>query len=42
MAEVWDAIVIGAGIIGSSTAYHLAKASQRTLLIEQVNYCCFK
>lgn len=32
---VYDAIVVGAGIEGSSTAYHLAKTGKRTLLLEQ-------
>lgn len=31
----WDAIVVGAGLVGSSVAYHLAKAGVRTLLVEQ-------
>ncbi|KAI8507460.1 hypothetical protein Bbelb_148400 [Branchiostoma belcheri] len=35
MAEVWDAVVVGAGIEGSATAFHLAKNGCRTLLIEQ-------
>jgi sarcosine oxidase subunit beta len=30
-----DAIVVGGGLIGCSTAYHLARAGVRTLLIEQ-------
>lgn len=34
--EVYDCIVIGAGIQGSSTAYHLAENKQKTLLLEQV------
>ncbi len=31
----YDAIVIGAGISGAATAYHLAKAGAKTLLIER-------
>jgi len=31
----FDAIVIGAGAMGSATAYYLAKAGQRVLLLEQ-------
>ncbi|KTF71581.1 hypothetical protein cypCar_00047398, partial [Cyprinus carpio] len=34
-SEVFDCIVIGAGIQGSCTAYHLAKNKQKTLLLEQ-------
>ncbi|XP_077995827.1 peroxisomal sarcosine oxidase-like isoform X1 [Glandiceps talaboti] len=34
-AVVWDAVVVGAGIEGSATAYQLAKNKQRTLLLEQ-------
>ncbi|GAB1296504.1 Peroxisomal sarcosine oxidase [Apodemus speciosus] len=33
--DLWDAIVIGAGIQGCFTAYHLAKHSKRVLLLEQ-------
>ncbi|GMR47253.1 hypothetical protein PMAYCL1PPCAC_17448, partial [Pristionchus mayeri] len=33
--QEFDAIVVGAGIIGSTTAYHLQKARKKTLLIEQ-------
>ena len=35
MAQRFDAIVIGAGGIGSAAAYYLAKAGQRVLLLEQ-------
>lgn len=35
MAKVYDVIVVGAGIEGSATAYHLAKQGQETLLLEQ-------
>ena len=29
MAETYDAVVIGAGVVGASTAFHLAKLSAR-------------
>jgi glycine/D-amino acid oxidase-like deaminating enzyme len=32
----FDCAVIGAGVIGSATAYHLARLGKRTVLIEQV------
>ncbi|XP_062588159.1 peroxisomal sarcosine oxidase-like isoform X1 [Saccostrea cucullata] len=32
---LYDAVVVGAGIEGSATAYNLAKNGQRTLLLEQ-------
>ena len=35
MATNYDAIVLGAGAMGSAAAYHLAKAGQRVLLLEQ-------
>ncbi|XP_051521891.1 peroxisomal sarcosine oxidase [Myxocyprinus asiaticus] len=35
MSEVYDCIVIGAGIQGSCTAYHLAKNKQKSVLLEQ-------
>lgn len=35
MAAPYDVIVVGAGIEGSATAYHLAKQGQKTLLLEQ-------
>jgi sarcosine oxidase len=34
-ASTYDAIVIGAGVMGSATAYHLAKDGRRVLLLEQ-------
>ena len=37
MNQVFDAIVIGAGVAGSSAAYHLAK-SRRVLLLEQFRF----
>jgi len=33
--DVFDVIIIGAGIVGSATAYTLAKSSNKTLLLEQ-------
>lgn len=35
MAEQFDVIVVGAGLMGSSAAYFAAKAGQRVLLLEQ-------
>ncbi|MGB3291778.1 MAG: N-methyl-L-tryptophan oxidase [Phormidesmis sp.] len=35
MAQHFDAIVIGAGGVGSAAAYYLTKAGQRVLLLEQ-------
>ncbi|KHN72875.1 Putative sarcosine oxidase, partial [Toxocara canis] len=35
----YDVIVVGSGIVGSCTAYHLAKYKKRTLLIEQFRLC---
>lgn len=35
MRNTYDAIVLGAGALGSAAAYHLAKAGQRVLLLEQ-------
>lgn len=36
-ADVYDCIVIGAGVQGSFTAYELAKRGRRTVLLEQVS-----
>ncbi|RLN44716.1 hypothetical protein BBO99_00003241 [Phytophthora kernoviae] len=33
--SVYDVVVIGAGLMGSSAAYHAAKAGKRVLLLEQ-------
>ena len=44
MAGVYDVVVIGAGIEGSSTAYQLAKRRKKVLLLDQVGtvvYCSF-
>jgi sarcosine oxidase len=35
MPNHYDAIVLGAGAMGSAAAYHLARAGQKTLLLEQ-------
>lgn len=35
MPQIFDAIIIGAGAMGSATAYYLSKAGQRVLLLEQ-------
>ncbi|HEX6315707.1 MAG TPA: FAD-dependent oxidoreductase [Gemmatimonadaceae bacterium] len=36
MAERYDAIIIGAGIIGACTAYELAKRGWRTLNVDRL------
>ncbi|WAR04003.1 SOX-like protein [Mya arenaria] len=33
--EVYDVVVVGAGIEGSATAYHLAKSGKHVLLVDQ-------
>jgi glycine/D-amino acid oxidase-like deaminating enzyme len=35
LAEDWDVVVVGGGLMGSSTAWHLARAGQRVLLLEK-------
>ncbi|KAI3468409.1 hypothetical protein Pfo_025072 [Paulownia fortunei] len=37
-SKVFDVIVIGAGVMGSSTAYQTAKRGLRTLLLEQFDF----
>lgn len=37
-SEEFDVIVVGAGIMGSCTAYQLAKRGQKTLLLEQFDF----
>ena len=34
--DVQEVVVVGGGVEGSATAYHLAKTGHRTLLLEQV------
>ena len=31
----YDAVVIGGGVVGASTAYHLVRAGVRTLLVDR-------
>ncbi|KGN60176.1 probable sarcosine oxidase [Cucumis sativus] len=35
---LFDVIVVGAGVMGSSTAYHLAKTGNRVLILEQFDF----
>lgn len=35
MGRTWDAIVVGAGVVGCATAYYLARAGQRVLVVER-------
>ena len=37
--RIYDAIVVGAGVEGSATAYSLAKQGKDVLLLEQVRVC---
>ena len=34
----YDTIVVGAGIVGSATAYSLARRGRSTLMLDQVGY----
>ena len=34
--DVYDVIVVGAGVEGSSTSYHIAGRNMKVLLLEQV------
>ncbi|NPV85124.1 MAG: FAD-binding oxidoreductase [Anaerolineae bacterium] len=40
MERVYDAVVVGAGYVGCSVAYHLTKSGLRTVLVEQGNGIC--
>ena len=37
MADIYDCIVIGAGVLGSSSAYQLSKDGYKVLLLDQVS-----
>ena len=37
MDNMYDVIVVGAGIMGSAAAYSLLKQGKKTLLIDQVS-----
>lgn len=37
-SEMFDVIVVGAGVMGSSTAYQTAKRGKKTLLLEQFDF----
>ena len=34
--EVYDCIVVGGGVIGTSAAYHCAKNGKKVIMLEQV------
>ena len=40
--DIWDVVVVGAGIVGSCTAYTLAKKGLKVLLLEQVGMMIIK
>ncbi|WP_347862563.1 glycine oxidase ThiO [Salimicrobium sp. PL1-032A] len=40
MTQHYETIVIGAGVIGSSIAYHLSRRGRRVLLLEQETIAC--
>jgi glycine/D-amino acid oxidase-like deaminating enzyme len=35
VAQTYDAIVVGGGVVGASAAYHLVRAGLRTLLVDR-------
>ncbi len=35
MSQTYDVIVVGGGVVGASTAYHLARAGAKTLLVDR-------
>lgn len=37
-SDIFEVIVVGAGIMGSSTAYQIAKSGKKTLLLEQFDF----
>ena len=39
MAETFDVVVVGAGIIGAATAYYCAEAGLRVAVVEKHTAC---
>jgi len=37
MAQAYDAVVIGGGIVGTATAYELGRSGARTLLVDRAD-----